>query len=80
MFQDPILFAGTVHENIAYGTPHATREDVEEAARMANCEFIWSLPQGFDTMSELNKAFIGPKSDLQSERRACREVNDNAYQ
>ncbi|KAK1921914.1 ATP-binding cassette transporter [Papiliotrema laurentii] len=50
VFQDPILFAGTVHDNIAYGTPHATRQDVEEAARMANCEFIWSLPQGFDTM------------------------------
>ena len=54
VFQDPILFSGTVHDNIAYGTPHATRQDVEEAARMANCDFIWSLPQGFDTMSKLN--------------------------
>jgi ATP-binding cassette subfamily B (MDR/TAP) protein 10 len=51
VFQDPILFAGTVHENIAYGSPNVTRQDVEEAARMANCEFIWSLPQGFDTLS-----------------------------
>nr|XP_019044376.1 ATP-binding cassette, subfamily B (MDR/TAP), member 10 [Kwoniella bestiolae CBS 10118]OCF23306.1 ATP-binding cassette, subfamily B (MDR/TAP), member 10 [Kwoniella bestiolae CBS 10118] len=50
VFQDPILFAGTVHENIAYGSPDATREDVEEAARAANCDFIWDLPKGFDTI------------------------------
>jgi ATP-binding cassette subfamily B (MDR/TAP) protein 10 len=49
VFQDPILFAGSVHDNIAYGSPHATRADVEAAARAANCDFIWSLPQGFDT-------------------------------
>ncbi|KAJ9095203.1 hypothetical protein QFC19_007658 [Naganishia cerealis] len=49
--QDPTLFTGTVHENIAYGVPDTTREDVEEAARMANCDFIWQLPQGFDTQS-----------------------------
>ncbi|WVQ77988.1 hypothetical protein IAT38_000069 [Cryptococcus sp. DSM 104549] len=50
VFQDPILFAGTVHENIAYGSPNVTREDVEEAARAANCDFIWDLPDGFDTL------------------------------
>ncbi|OXC69842.1 hypothetical protein AYX13_01609 [Cryptococcus neoformans] len=50
VFQDPILFAGTVHDNIAYGSPDITREDVEEAARAANCDFIWDLPDGFDTM------------------------------
>ncbi|KAK4686813.1 ATP-binding cassette, subfamily B (MDR/TAP), member 10, partial [Tremellales sp. Uapishka_1] len=49
VFQDPILFEGTVHENIAYGSPNVTRDDVEEAARAANCDFIWTLPQGFDT-------------------------------
>ncbi|WVR07858.1 hypothetical protein IAU60_004901 [Kwoniella sp. DSM 27419] len=48
---DPILFAGTVHDNIAYGSPNVTREDVESAARSANCDFIWDLPQGFDTMT-----------------------------
>jgi ATP-binding cassette subfamily B (MDR/TAP) protein 10 len=52
VFQEPILFAGTVHDNIAYGRPGATRLEVEEAARQANCDFIWDLPQGFDTMSE----------------------------
>lgn len=54
--QDPTLFTGTVHENIAYGRPETTREQVEEAARMANCDFIWDLPQGFDTM--LGKASL----------------------
>src|SRR4051812_35961883 len=44
--------SGTVHDNISYGLAAATREQVEEAARMANCEFIWNLPQGFDTNSE----------------------------
>lgn len=52
VFQDPILFAGTVHDNIAYGSPDATRKQVEEAARQANCDFIWDLPQGFDTKSK----------------------------
>lgn len=52
VFQDPILFEGTVHENIAYGSPNATRADVEAAASAANCDFIWTLPRGFDTMSE----------------------------
>jgi ATP-binding cassette subfamily B (MDR/TAP) protein 10 len=52
VFQDPVLFAGTVHDNIAYGAPGVTREDVEEAARAANCDIIWDLPQGFDTPSE----------------------------
>ncbi len=51
VFQDPILFAGTVHDNIAYGSPNVTRDDVEEAARAANCDFIWDLPLGFDTIS-----------------------------
>lgn len=52
VFQDPILFAGTVHDNIAYGALGVTRVEVEEAARAANCDFIWDLPQGFDTPSE----------------------------
>lgn len=56
VFQDPILFTGTVHDNIAYGSPNVTRAEVEEAARQANCDFIWSLPQGFDTI--LGKASL----------------------
>ncbi|OSC98781.1 P-loop containing nucleoside triphosphate hydrolase protein [Trametes coccinea BRFM310] len=47
--QDPILFTGTIASNIAYGNPDATREQIEAAAREANCEFVWGMPQGFDT-------------------------------
>lgn len=59
VFQDPILFAGTVHDNIAYGSPDATRGEVEEAARQANCDFIWDLPQGFDTKSKHMRCGLG---------------------
>lgn len=48
--QDVYLFAGTVYENIAYGKPGATREEVISAAKNANAhEFIMSLPNGYDT-------------------------------
>ena len=48
--QDVYLFAGTVYENILYGKPDATREEVVEAAKLANAhEFIESLPNGYDT-------------------------------
>ncbi|KAK2463064.1 hypothetical protein APHAL10511_004719 [Amanita phalloides] len=47
--QDPVLFAGTIASNIAFGDLEATREQIESAAREANCEFIWGLPDGFDT-------------------------------
>lgn len=48
--QDVYLFSGTVYENIAYGRPHASREDVIEAAKMAGAhEFITQLKNGYDT-------------------------------
>jgi ATP-binding cassette subfamily B protein len=48
---DPFLFSATVHDNIAYGRPEATREEVEEAARAAQAEgFIRALRDGYDTM------------------------------
>ncbi|HEY3445152.1 MAG TPA: ABC transporter ATP-binding protein [Myxococcales bacterium] len=48
--QEPLLFAGTVHENIAYGSESATRAEVEWAARIADAhEFVAALPQGYDT-------------------------------
>ena len=44
------LFSGTVYDNIAYGKPEATREEVIEAARMAGAhEFISELKDGYDT-------------------------------
>jgi ATP-binding cassette subfamily B protein len=47
---DPFLFSATVHENIAYARPDATREEVEEAARRAQAAgFIAELPEGYDT-------------------------------
>ncbi len=49
--QDPLLFNATVRENIRYGRPEATDEEIELAARTANAEeFIRELPQGFDTL------------------------------
>ena len=48
--QDVYLFVGTVYDNIRYGRPTATREEVIAAAKEANAyDFIMSLPNGFDT-------------------------------
>ena len=48
--QDVYLFAGTIFENIAYGKPGATMEEVIEAAKNANAhEFIMSFPEGYQT-------------------------------
>jgi len=48
--QEPILFAGTIYENIRYGKPDATKEEIEEAAKMSNAHnFIQSFPLGYDT-------------------------------
>ena len=48
--QDVYLFAGTVYDNILYGRPNATREEVIEAAKLANAhEFIEQLPNGYET-------------------------------
>lgn len=50
VFQDATLFSGTIRENIAYGRPGATQEELESAARSANAlKFIESLEKGFDT-------------------------------
>ena len=49
--QDVYLFGGTVRENIAYGKPDASDEEIERAARRASIhEFICSLPDGYDTV------------------------------
>ncbi|MBQ2054385.1 MAG: ABC transporter ATP-binding protein [Eubacterium sp.] len=48
--QDVYLFAGTIYDNILYGKPGATREEVIEAAKQANAhDFIMGLPKGYDT-------------------------------
>lgn len=49
--QDPALFHRSLKENILYGKPEATEEELIEAATLAHCdEFIRKLPQGYDTM------------------------------
>jgi subfamily B ATP-binding cassette protein MsbA len=51
VLQETVLFRGTILENIAFGRPNATREEIIEAARLANAdEFISRMPQGYDTM------------------------------
>lgn len=48
--QDVYLFSGTVYENIEYGKPGASKEEIKEAARLAGAdEFIEKLPEGYDT-------------------------------
>lgn len=48
--QDIYLFGGTIKENIAYGKPSASMEEIIEAAKKANIhDFIMSLPEGYDT-------------------------------
>ena len=50
VFQEAALFSGTIRENIAYGMPWATDEQIQSAAKQANAyEFIMELPKGFDT-------------------------------
>jgi ATP-binding cassette subfamily B protein len=49
--QDPFLFSTTVRENIAYGRPDATDEEIRRAARMARADgFVEALPDGYDTV------------------------------
>ena len=51
VLQDAWLFEGTIAENIAYGKPGASREEVEAAARAAHVDFfVRTLPQGYDTV------------------------------
>jgi ATP-binding cassette subfamily B multidrug efflux pump len=51
VMQSSLLFSGSVRDNIAYGKPGATQEEIEAAARAAQAhEFISALPQGYDTV------------------------------
>lgn len=51
VLQDTVLFAASVRENIGYGAPDASQEQIEAAARLASAhEFIEALPEGYDTV------------------------------
>jgi ABC-type multidrug transport system fused ATPase/permease subunit len=51
LLQDSILFGATIRENIAYGKPEASPQEIEEAARQAYAhDFISALPDGYDTV------------------------------
>lgn len=51
VFQDVVLFNDTIYNNIAIGKAGAAREEIEEAARRANChEFVSRMPEGYDTL------------------------------
>ncbi|KAK6519638.1 ATP-binding cassette permease mdl1 [Arthrobotrys megalospora] len=52
--QEPVLFSGTIAENISYGKPRATRTEIIQAARRANCQFISDFPDGLET-------YVGPR-------------------
>jgi len=50
VLQDPVLFQGTIADNLRYGRLDATRDEIEEAARAAHAhEFISKLPRGYET-------------------------------
>jgi ABC-type multidrug transport system fused ATPase/permease subunit len=51
VLQDTVLFYGSIQENIAYGRPEATEEEIVEAAKLANAhEFIEKMPHGYNTL------------------------------
>jgi ATP-binding cassette, subfamily B, bacterial len=70
--QDPLLFRATVAENIAYGRPGASREEIEVTAELAGAdEFIRALPEGYDTvLSERGESLSGGQKQRISIARA----------
>ena len=72
VLQDTWLFKGTVAENVAYGNPSATREQIEKACDFAYCDhFIRRMPQGYDTViSEDSTAVSSGQKQLLTIARA----------
>src|SRR3546814_94852 len=72
VLQEPFLFFGTIAENIAYGKPQATRQEIIAAARAANAhEFILRLPHGYDSLVG-ERGHPDRKSDWPGKRGAVR--------
>ncbi|MCQ4895667.1 ABC transporter ATP-binding protein [Anaerotruncus sp. DFI.9.16] len=77
VLQDTHLFTGTVRDNIRYGRPDATDEEVEQAARLASAHsFIMRLPHGYDTVIEGDGANLsqGQRQLLNIARAACADA------
>ncbi|MDQ1920909.1 cyanophycin metabolism-associated ABC transporter [Massilia pseudoviolaceinigra] len=72
VLQEPFLFFGTIAENLAYGKPDASREEIIAAARAAHAhEFILRMPQGYDSMvGERGQALSGGERQRISIARA----------
>src|SRR5204863_6008251 len=72
VLQDPVLFAGTIADNLRYGRLDATREELEEAARAAHAhDFISALPKGYDTeVAEAGRSLSGGERQRLSVARA----------
>lgn len=72
VLQDTWLFKGTVAENVAYGNPDATREEIEKACDFAYCDhFIRRMPKGYDTViSEDSTAVSSGQKQLLTIARA----------
>jgi ATP-binding cassette subfamily B protein len=72
VLQEPFLFFGTIADNIAYGKPEASRQDIVAAARAANAhEFILHLPLGYDSLvGERGQALSGGERQRISIARA----------
>jgi len=77
VLQEPVLFQGTIGDNIRYGRLEATREEVEDAARAAHAhEFISRLPKGYDT--EIAEAGGGLSGGERQRLSVARAILKNA--
>ena len=72
VLQEPVLFSGTIADNLRYGRLDATREEIEEAARAAHAhDFIARLPKGYDTeVAEAGASLSGGERQRLSVARA----------
>lgn len=69
--QEPVLFDTTIADNISFGLPNATQEQIESAAKQANAHsFIISFPDGYNTMVSFSTCltFVSVKTDALSHR------------
>ena len=77
VFQETQLFSLSIHDNISYGRPDASRDDVERVARIAGVhDFISSLPDGYDTKlgtATASKLSVGQKQRISIARGLLRD-------